>query len=75
MMGYKGADEAVARLKEVLLAEKNARVRSAAASGFGHTARPEFIPFLRSAIEKENSHHVKTAGLAAIQRLQGNKLK
>jgi hypothetical protein len=70
-LGYIATDEAVARLKEVLLHEKNTRVRAAAATGFGHTKRPEFIPFLRSAIENDNAHTVKTEGLAAIQKLQG----
>jgi len=69
-LGYIASDEAVARLKQVLMTDKNARVRSAAAMGFGHTKRPEFIPFLREAIGRENSHHVKTEGLAAIQKLQ-----
>ena len=70
-LGYLASDEAVAKLTEVLRHDKNGRVRGAAATGMGHTGRTELIPVLREAMESENAHQVKTAGLAAIQKLQG----
>jgi len=70
-LGYLRSDDAVARLKDVLVSDKNTRVRCAAAWGMGHTGRTELIPVLRAALEGDNSHTVRTAVLDAVKELQG----
>ncbi|MDJ0521671.1 MAG: HEAT repeat domain-containing protein [Planctomycetota bacterium] len=69
-LGYLKADAAMARLTHLLVADKNTRVRGAAASGIGHSGRTEMIPVLRQAIAKDKSHTVRTAALDAIAELQ-----
>lgn len=69
-LGYLASDEAVGRLTVLLQTDKNTRVRGAAATGMGHTRRPELIPVLRKAISADNAHTVRTAAHEAIQKLQ-----
>jgi HEAT repeat protein len=71
-LGYLIAPPAVDRLKEILQADVNARVRAAAAHGLGHTLDARVIQFIRETTARDKSHVVKTAGLDAIREIQDN---
>jgi HEAT repeat protein len=69
-IGFLGTDVALARLKEALTSDKNARVRGSAATGIQNSGRRDLIPVLEKALAAETAFQAKDRIQQAIVYLE-----
>jgi hypothetical protein len=69
-LGYLATDDATARLVDVLVNDKNTRVRGGAATGLGNSGRRDVIPHLEKAFEAEQAFTVKDKIQQALKTLE-----